>query len=154
MRGLSIRRLSFTLGLLSALTAPSHAQEGATLEEITVTAERVSASLQSVPVSVTALTASDLESKQILNTLDLVRQVPNLSGSNNVGLGTATSFFLRGVGQDESIATSDPAVGTYIDGVYVARQIANNTLLYDVDRIEVLRGPQARSMAATLPEAR
>jgi len=142
MRGFSIRRLSFALGLLSVAHAPSHAQEGATLEEITVTAERVSASLQSVPVSVTALTATDLESKQILNTLDLVRQVPNLSGSNNVGLGTATSFFLRGVGQDESIATSDPAVGTYIDGVYVARQIANNTLLYDVDRIEVLRGPQ------------
>src|SRR6185295_4234835 len=112
------------------------------LEEILVTAERVSESLQTVPVSVTAFSSSELAGKQIVNTLDLVRQVPNLSGSNNVGLGTATSFFLRGVGQDESISTSDPAVGTYIDGVYIARQIANNTLLYDVDRIEVLRGPQ------------
>ena len=49
--------------------------------------------------------------------------------------------FLRGVGQDESLATSDPAIGTYVDGVYIARQINNNAFLYDMDRIEVLRGP-------------
>lgn len=123
-------------------TDSAQANDSNALEVITVTAERVSASLQDVPISVTALSASDLANKQVLNTLDLVRQVPNLSGSNNVGLGTATSFFLRGVGQTESIATSDPAVGTYVDGVYIARQIANNALLYDIDRIEVLRGPQ------------
>jgi iron complex outermembrane receptor protein len=112
------------------------------LAEITVTAQRTEASLQDVPISVTALGAADIERQQITNTLDVISKVPNLVGSNNVGLGSATSFFLRGVGQDESLSTSDPAVGTYVDGVYIARQINNNTFLYDVERIEVLRGPQ------------
>ncbi len=112
------------------------------LEEVIVTSQRTEESLQDVPISVTALGEDDLERRQITNTLDLISQVPNLIGSNNVGLGSATSFFLRGVGQDESISTSDPAVGTYIDGVYIARQINNNSYLYDIERIEVLRGPQ------------
>ncbi|MCX7198699.1 MAG: TonB-dependent receptor [Proteobacteria bacterium] len=112
------------------------------LTEVTVTAQRTSASLQDVPISVTALSAEDIDRQQINNTLDVISKVPNLVGSNNVGLGSATSFFLRGVGQDESLATSDPAIGTYVDGVYIARQINNNAFLYDMDRIEVLRGPQ------------
>jgi iron complex outermembrane receptor protein len=112
------------------------------LEEVTVTAQRVSAKLQDVPLSVTALSASELQDRQVTSGLDMVRQVPNLVGSNNVGLGSAASFFLRGVGQDESISTSDPAVGVYVDGVYISRQIANNVLLYDLERVEVLRGPQ------------
>jgi len=112
------------------------------LTEVTVTAQRTSASLQDVPISVTALSAEDIDRQQINNTLDVISKVPNLVCSNNVGLGSATSFFLRGVGQDESLATSDPAIGTYVDGVYIARQINNNAFLYDMDRIEVLRGPQ------------
>jgi iron complex outermembrane receptor protein len=122
----------------------AHAQTAASggLEEITVTAERVSENLQDVPLSVTALSSTDLENRQIESGLDIVRQVPNLVGSNNVGLGSAASFFLRGVGQDESISTSDPAVGVYVDGVYISRQIANNVMLYDLERVEVLRGPQ------------
>ncbi len=112
------------------------------LEEIVVTAERRAARLQEVPVSVSAFTSFEMERRQINSTLDLVRNVPNLVGSNNVGISSATSFFLRGVGQDESLSTSDPAVGTYVDGVYVSRQIANNNRLYDIERIEVLRGPQ------------
>jgi len=126
----------------STALAQQASDTGPVLEEIVVSAQRTQESLQDVPISVTALGEADLERRQITNTLDLISQVPNLVGSNNVGLGSATSFFLRGVGQDESIATSDPAVGTYIDGVYIARQINNNSYLYDVARIEVLRGPQ------------
>ncbi len=124
----------------SAAIAAAPAETG--LEEVTVTAQRVSERLQEVPLSVTSLSATELEDRQISSGLDVVRQVPNLLGSNNVGLGSAASFFLRGVGQDESIATSDPAVGVYVDGVYISRQIANNVLLYDLERVEVLRGPQ------------
>lgn len=127
---------------LSTALAQQASNTGRVLEEIVVSAQRTEESLQDVPISVTALGEDDLERRQIISTLDLISQVPNLVGSNNVGLGSATSFFLRGVGQDESIATSDPAVGTYIDGVYIARQINNNSYLYDVARIEVLRGPQ------------
>jgi iron complex outermembrane receptor protein len=101
----------------SAAVAAAPAETG--LEEVTVTAQRVSERLQEVPLSVTSLSATELEDRQISSGLDVVRQVPNLLGSNNVGLGSAASFFLRGVGQDESIATSDPAVGVYVDGVYI-----------------------------------
>lgn len=130
---------AMTLSTAVAQQAPG---TGPVLQEIVVSAQRTQESLQDVPISVTALGEADLERRQISSTLDLISQVPNLVGSNNVGLGSATSFFLRGVGQDESISTSDPAVGTYIDGVYIARQINNNTYLYDIERMEVLRGPQ------------
>lgn len=141
---LAVRKLAAGLfvagcGMANAQDIP---QTDLALAEVTVTAQRTSASLQDVAVSVTALSGEDLARQQVDNTLDVISKVPNLIGSNNVGLGSATAFFLRGVGQDESLATSDPAVGTYVDGVYISRQINNNAYLYDLDRIEVLRGPQ------------
>lgn len=112
------------------------------LEEIVVTAERRAESQQRVPVAVTSFGGGELERRQTFTTVDVALQVPSLNGNNNVSLGQATSFFMRGIGQDESVSTSDPAVGTYVDGVYIARQIGNNTYLYDIERVEVLRGPQ------------
>lgn len=124
---------------LSLIWAPA-AQ--AQLEEIIVTAERKEASLQDVPVAVSAYNETLMEKLQIEETLDLVNVVPNLFGGNNTGLGTANMYYLRAQGNDESIATFDPPVGTYVDDVYVSRQNANNFAFFDVDRIEVLRGPQ------------
>jgi iron complex outermembrane receptor protein len=126
----------------AAATAPAKPGSPESLAPVEVTAQRKSENLQKVPIAVTALTGADLENREINSTVDIVGSVPNLVGNENVGLSTSSSFFLRGVGQDESISTSDPAVGTYIDGVYVARQVGNNSYLYDIDRIEVLRGPQ------------
>ncbi|MEO0577017.1 MAG: TonB-dependent receptor, partial [Pseudomonadota bacterium] len=114
----------------------------AQLEEIIVTAERREADVQDVPVAVSAYNETLMEKLQIMETLDLVNVVPNLFGGNNTGLGTANMYYLRGQGNDESIATFDPPVGTYVDDVYVSRQNANNFAFFDVDRIEVLRGPQ------------
>jgi iron complex outermembrane recepter protein len=140
----AVRIVLATVGATACAAAMAQEPAGGApvLTEITVTAQRTAASLQDVPISVTALGAEDIQRQQITSTLDVISKVPNLVGSNNVGLGSATAFFLRGVGQDESLSTSDPAVGTYVDGVYIARQINNNSYLYDVDRIEVLRGPQ------------
>ena len=136
----AVRIAIATLGATAAtVSVAQNTGNELVLAEVTVTAQRTSASLQDVPISVTALSAEDIDRQQINNTLDVISKVPNLVGSNNVGLGSATSFFLRGVGQDESLATSDPAIGTYVDGVYIARQINNNAFLYDMDRIEVLR---------------
>ena len=98
--------------------------------------------MQDVPISIQVFSADEIERLNIRNTIDLVRNVPNMIGINNVGLPQAASYFLRGVGQDESISSLDPAVGTFVDGVYISRQIANNARLYDVDSVEVLRGPQ------------
>lgn len=123
----------------SADTAPAPA---AGLEEIVVTAQRRSQTLQRVPLAVTALTAQELAKRQVFETVDLLRTVPNLIGNNNVGLGSSNTYYIRGVGNTESIPTQDVPVGTYVDDVYIARQNANNFGLFDVERIEVLRGPQ------------
>ncbi len=126
---------------LTAAFAQSNDDSGR-LEEITVTAERREASIQDVPVAVTALSDTMLEKLQIDETIELVNVVPNLFGGNNTGLGTANMYYLRAQGNDESIATFDPPVGTYVDDVYITRQNANNFTFFDVERIEVLRGPQ------------
>jgi len=112
------------------------------LEEIIVTAERREGILQEVPVAVSAFDANEIERRQAFNVKDVVNNVPNLLGANNVGQGSATTVFLRGVGTTESIVTVDTAMGFYLDDVYIARQGVNNFSLYDVERVEVLRGPQ------------
>lgn len=139
--------LAMKIGASLAMTMtvmPAFAQEndGLQLEEIVVTATRRAASLQDVPVAVSAFTAADLENRQISSTLDLVRSVPNLFGSNNTGVPSANTYYIRGLGSTEQIATIDPAVSTYVDDVVVPRQNANNYGYFDVEQMEVLRGPQ------------
>jgi len=130
--------------ILPALLGPLLFSMGASaqVEEVIVTAERREASIQDVPVAVSAYNDETLEALQVEDTLDLINVVPNLFGGNNTGIGSANMYYMRAQGNDESIATFDPPVGTYIDGVYVSRQNANNFTLFDVERIEVLRGPQ------------
>ena len=137
----------WVLALMTA--APAHrvlaqdaADAGGGLEEITVTAQRRSENLQTVPIAVSAFTPEELERRNIKSALDLIQYVPNLNGNNNTGLGSANVYFLRGLGNTDSLATFDPPVGSYIDDVYIARQNSNNFGLFDVERIEVLRGPQ------------
>lgn len=133
----------------AALPGVVAAQQDATagtsgnLEEITVTAQRRAQRLQDVPIALTAYTAEQLEQRQIKDTYDIVRNIPNLTGNANVGVGTSSSLYIRGLGNAESIATFDLPVGTYVDEVYISRQNHNNFSLFDVERIEVLRGPQS-----------
>ncbi len=112
------------------------------LEKITVTAQRREQELQSVPIPVSTFTARDLELRNITNTLKVGEFIPNMVAQNNTGLGTANVYFIRALGNTESIATFDPPVGTYVNDIYVSRQNANNFSFFDVERIEVLRGPQ------------
>ena len=140
-KSIQFSALAVVMICLGSFSFQSYAQEGA-LEEIVVTAQKRSESMQDVPISIQVFSADEIERLNISNTIDLVRNVPNMIGINNVGLPQAASYFLRGVGQDESISSLDPAVGTFVDGVYISRQIANNARLYDVDSVEVLRGPQ------------
>jgi iron complex outermembrane receptor protein len=112
------------------------------LESVTVTAQRREQELQQVPLPVSSFAPTELELRGIINTLRVADFVPNTFASNNTGLGTANQYFIRALGNTESIATFDPPVGTYVNDVYVSRQNANNFGFYDVERIEVLRGPQ------------
>ena len=129
---------------LAFMSGGSIAQDAQTpqLEEIVVTADRRSKNIQRIPIAVTALQESDISEQQILTTRDLALAVPNLVTTNNIGLGSSVIYFLRGVGNVESIPTFDLPVGTYVDEVFISRQNTNQIALSGVDRVEVLRGPQ------------
>jgi iron complex outermembrane receptor protein len=112
-------------------------------EEIVVTARKVEEKLLDVPIAVTALSGAALEARGIGSVTELARVSPNLQFTPGQGGNSgAIAPFIRGVGENDFIITSDPAVGTYFDGVYVARTFGASAELLDVERIEVLRGPQ------------
>ena len=146
---LNRKLLSVALGAAAALpSAGALAQEssaqdtGGLLDEIVVTAQRREEKVQDVPIAISAFSADQLEKLNVTEALSIGKLIPNLLAFNNTGISTANSYYLRGIGNTESIATFDPPVGTYADDVYISRQNGNNLGLFDVDRIEVLRGPQ------------
>ena len=126
----------------SAPAAEETADQGG-IAEIIVTARKSSENIQSVPVAVTALSADDLASKQVLEVTDLARTAPSLTVSTG-GTGPASIIYLaiRGQAQNSPNSLSDSSVGIYMDGVYVARPIVGNLGFLDMASAEVLRGPQ------------
>jgi len=115
------------------------AQE-AVLEEITVTAERREQSLQEVPLSIAAFPGSLVEEAQIVRLEDVAIRTPNFKMTS---FNTAESqLFIRGIGSTNDGPVSDPSVAMFIDDVYIGRPSGASTDLYDLERIEVLRGPQ------------
>lgn len=146
MKVSSFVRLALASSLVAAASSAASAQqandEAVALEEITVTAQRREESLQTSPIAITAIDPTIIERRQMLDTKQVIFNVPNLTGNSNVGQTTATTFFMRAVGTTENLATADTSVGLYVDDVYVARQAVNNFNLADIERIEVLRGPQ------------
>jgi len=136
----ALSTFGITLGAVGMLAMPSTAL--AQLDEIVTTAQRREQNVQDVPLAVTAFSPEEMLEKQIDEPIDLIQYVPNLYGGNNTGLGTANVYYIRGAGNTESIATFDPPVGTYVDEVYIGRQNGNNVGFFDVEAIEVLRGPQ------------
>jgi iron complex outermembrane receptor protein len=119
------------------------AADRTSLEEVVVTARKRAESLQDTPISVTALTGADLESRGFVKLDDLNGAAPNVGWQSSPAGGTSTAnFFIRGVGQSDFISTSDQSVGLYLDGVYLPRSIGAALDVVDVERIEILRGPQ------------
>ncbi len=119
---------------------PTVAQQGY-LEEVIVTATKREESLQDVSIAVTALTAADLLSNQIHSSEDLATLVPSLNvqkGSNN----RQTSFNIRGIGTQSFSTAAEPSVSTMVDGVVMGRSLGAFMQLLDLERVEVLRGPQ------------
>ncbi len=110
------------------------------LEEVIVTAERRSESLQDVPMSVTVFSSDQISDAGISNLADVALQTPNLNLTTfNIA---EPQIFLRGIGTTNDSAASDPAVAIFVDEVYLGRPGGASTDLYDLERIEVLRGPQ------------
>jgi iron complex outermembrane receptor protein len=125
-----------------AQTAPEASGGSETDDKVTVTARRVEEKLQDTPVAVTAFSEKQLERLGAENIGGLQNSVPNLNLVQGRGSNSSANIFIRGVGQPDALATFDPAVGVYIDDVYISRIRGALFDVYDMARIEVLRGPQ------------
>ncbi|MBW8366345.1 MAG: TonB-dependent receptor [Arenimonas sp.] len=144
--------LSLAIGLTLSLAAvQAHAQDAATtapasdevtLDAVQVTARKREETLQEVPVAVTAFTAETLDKLNIRDISDLDAQVPNLTIYAARGSSSTVTAYIRGVGQSDPLWGVDPGVGIYLDDVYIARPQGALLDVFDVERIEVLRGPQ------------
>ena len=111
-------------------------------QEIVVTARRTEENVQRVPSAISAFNERSLDRLQATDTTGLQGAVPNLNIVQGRGSSNATNIFIRGIGQPDALQTFDPAVGVYVDDVYLSRIRGNQLDLLDVERIEVLRGPQ------------
>lgn len=132
----------------SALSTMALAQDAAPqaeatgLEDVIVTARRTSESMQRTPLAVSAFSGETLDRQGVMQTTDLQGAVPNLNIVQGRGSSNATNIYIRGIGQPDALQTFDPAVGVYIDDVYYARIRGTQFDLLDLERVEVLRGPQ------------
>ncbi|GAB4473008.1 MAG: TonB-dependent receptor [Erythrobacter tepidarius] len=109
---------------------------------IIVTAQRRSENLQDVPTSVTALGPKEIALRQIEDANDLQAQIPGVVITTGTGTSNSARIFFRGIGEDESRGAVDPAVGIYVDNVYLGRTVGSLVDLLDIAQVEVLRGPQ------------
>ncbi len=148
---LSRKHLSFAIAC-ALLAPPAWAQDAAptaaraadatTLGGVTVTARKREETLQEVPIAVTAFTPEVLDKLNVEDISDLDAQVPNLTIYAARGSTSTVTAYIRGVGQADPLWGVDPGVGIYLDDVYIARPQGALLDVFDVGRIEVLRGPQ------------
>jgi iron complex outermembrane receptor protein len=150
---MSLGRCKVWLGALApmALLAPDAAAQdtgapGASAAAddavIIVTARKTAEDVQSTPVAVSVFSDADLAATQAENVGALQGAVPNLNIVQGRGSSSSANIYIRGIGQPDALATFDPAVGVYVDDVYISRIRGALFDVYDIERIEVLRGPQ------------
>ena len=109
---------------------------------IVVTARRREESIQDVPLSITAISGEALAKSGTLEITEIAQEVPNLTLEVSRGTNTTLTAFIRGVGQQDPVAGFEAGVGLYVDDIYLNRPQGAVLDIYDVERIEVLRGPQ------------
>jgi len=126
----------------STAASPATPEASADDEAIVVTARRTEENVQRVPGAITAFSEKSLDRIQATDTTGLQGAVPNLNIVQGRGSSNSTNIFIRGIGQPDALQTFDPAVGVYVDDVYLSRIRGNQLDLLDVERVEVLRGPQ------------
>jgi iron complex outermembrane receptor protein len=141
--------VSIALTIMLSMPAVSFAQpesdevsSSGTLEEIIVTATRREESLMEVPIAVTAFTGDELMDFGVLDLTYVSQMSPNTTLKVSRGTNTTLTAFIRGVGQQDPVAGFESGVGLYLDDVYLNRPQAAVMDIYDVERIEILRGPQ------------
>ena len=133
------------LGVLCGLLVPAGAalaqQPQPQIEEIIVTAQKRAQSLQEVPVAVSAFSGQALQDHHVSDVTDLNQLAPSLQVKTDDNAANP-KIFIRGVGLNDFNPNTASAVGLYVDGVYIGSPLAQMAQFFDIDRLEVLRGPQ------------
>tara|TARA_R110000772_G_scaffold73218_2_gene160139 strand:- start:1769 stop:3937 length:2169 start_codon:yes stop_codon:yes gene_type:complete len=146
------RMMTTAIGLVAVAAlavGPAIAQEETASEQessrilapVTVTAQKIEQNLQDVGVSVTAYSGAQLTALGFNNSVDLIAQTPGLQASGYGG-GALNSFNIRGVGQNDFAANQEAPIALYVDEVYQSSNVTTRFALFDIERAEVLRGPQ------------
>ncbi len=139
-KNLTRKHLSLAVLLASGLAAGNAVAQ---LEEVLVTAQKRTESLQDIPIAITAYDADAIEAMGLINAKDIGQASPSLQMPAYPFSNTNLALFIRGIGNADSIViTKDPTVGLYYDGVYAARSTGLLADLSDLERVEILRGPQ------------
>ena len=128
--------------IVLSLPTIAKAQNRLKIEEVIVTAEKREQSLQDVPISISAFNKTELDKRGIDEVEDIAANVPNLVINSFNNDASTVRLFIRGIGQNDVQLTQDPSVAMYVDGIYVGTSIGSGLEMADLERIEVLRGPQ------------
>src|SRR5688572_19726870 len=143
-KNLAIFMCAAPLGALG-LAPAAHAQEedDSVFDTVIVTAQKRAQSIYDVPLAISAFTPETLERQGITDLTDIGKFVPNLNITGfSAGHTSSQNPFIRGIGLQDHLITTEPGVGVYVDGVYLGRQVGQNWSLANIERVEVLRGPQ------------
>ena len=136
------RILAITAAATTAALLPVAARADGTLGEIVVTAQRQTERLQDVPIAITALSGADLESRGVRQAGDITASVPNMLLNSPYGPEAQPTFTLRGVTTQDFSENQSSPIAMYVDEVYKSVGAVQALQVYDLDRVEVLRGPQ------------
>jgi len=128
--------------ILTSVSFADAAESDQRIEEIKVTARKREESMQTVPISVSAFTATDLNEMQVTEAKDIADLTPNLMINRSASGSSAVVTCMRGLCRTDTTITDDPYVGIYMDGIYTGKAVGSVFELADIERIEVLRGPQ------------
>lgn len=142
-RAILLASVASSPGLVTAQTSTTDSGfQG--IEEVVVTARKREEGVQSTPVSMVAVGAEGLKARSVDSFSRLGEVAPNIEINGGIpnGGGSATQIFIRGIGQDDYSFPNEPGVGLYIDDVYISRSAAADFGFMDIERIEILRGPQ------------
>lgn len=132
-----------TLGLAAGAAAAAEQSQAPALEEVVVTAQFRTENLQDTPIAITAVTADMLEARGLTNIAEVGSSAPNVTlRVANAAFGKSTQAYIRGVGQGDMNFAYEPGVGMYVDDVYHSTVFGSVFDLLDLERVEVLRGPQ------------
>jgi len=142
--GRTVKTRQFSLSILSGaiafITAVSSNVQAAEIEEVVVTAQKRAENLQEVPIAISAFTGENIKESGVKNLTDLGKYTPGVEMHNDTAL--QPMYSIRGIQTNDWTVGSDPAVAVYVDGVYTGRSAGAEIPLTDIERVEVLKGPQ------------